>query len=68
MKLSLIMLVTWPFVIPTWSNNRFELFISIISDFVMIFTAIITSIILIGRKQVRILIFGKYRGISNVES
>ncbi|KAL7036865.1 hypothetical protein ACKWTF_008968 [Chironomus riparius] len=67
-KLSLIMLATWPFVMLSCSNNRFDLLISLSSDFVIILTAIMISVILLGRKQVRILIFGKYRGILNVES
>lgn len=67
-KLSLIMLVTWPFVFFTWTNNTFNLLSNILSDFVMTLTAITVAIILIGRKDVKFLVFRKYRGILNVEA
>jgi len=66
-KLSLIMLVTWPFVFFTWIRD-FDLLFNILSDFVMTLTAITVAIILIGRKEVKILLFRKYRGILNVEA
>ncbi|KAL7036863.1 hypothetical protein ACKWTF_008966 [Chironomus riparius] len=67
-KLSLIMLVTWKFVFITWEDINYHLLTNFISDFVMIFTAVIISIILLGRKQVKILLFGKYHAMLNVEA
>lgn len=57
-KLSLIMLVTWPTQVHVWKTN-FKLFNMILSDCTILLTAITIFVILIGRKKVRDLLFKK---------
>jgi len=66
-KLALIMLVTWPTQAYVWKSN-FKLFNFIFADCIILLTAVTIFVILIGRKKIRILLLGKYRGISNVEA
>ena len=66
-KLSLIMLITWPFQILDWLVE-FHLHGFIVQDSILLFTAITATIILLGRKKVRNVMFGEYQGINNTEA
>ncbi|CAG9805359.1 unnamed protein product [Chironomus riparius] len=65
-KLALIFLVTWIIKFIT-NHSPFNLMMFITVDSMMLITAITICIILLGRKNVKTLIFEKYRGIKNVE-
>jgi len=61
------MLVTVPYEICTMTS-KFNLFFLMMASFINVFSAIIITITLLGRKKVKTLMFGKYRGIYNQES
>lgn len=65
-KLCLIMLITWPFQMLSWLVE-FSLHGFMTQDFILLFTAITATIILLGRKKVKNSMFGKYHGINNAE-
>ena len=60
-KLSLIMLVTWPTQVYVWKSN-FKFLNFILSDCIILLTSMTISVILIGKKKVRTLFLEKYRG------
>ncbi|CAG9805357.1 unnamed protein product [Chironomus riparius] len=66
-KLSLIMLITWPFQTLDWLIE-FHLHGFMIQDSILLLTAITATIILLSRKKVRNLMFGQYQGINDTEA
>lgn len=66
-KFYCIMLVTVPYEIFILTS-KFNLFFLMMANFINVFTAIIISITLLGRKKVKILMFGKYSKIYNQET
>jgi len=67
LKLSLIIFVTWLFEATLW-ERKFEIFADTTGDFTNLLTASTISIILVGREKARILLFGKYREMRNIEN
>ena len=61
------MVVTWPFEVYAWTNN-FNLFGETMADFINLLTATTIMLMLVGRQKVRVLLFGKYREVLDVEN
>ena len=67
LKMTLVMFVTWPFEIYLWSH-KFDLFGDTTGDFINLLTATTIMVMLVGRERARILLFGKYREVYDVEN
>ena len=67
LELSLIMLITWPFQVLSWPVE-FSLLGFMTADIILLFTAITTTIILLGRKKAKNLLFEEFHVTSNTEA
>ncbi|XP_070491495.1 G-protein coupled receptor Mth-like [Chironomus tepperi] len=65
-KLYFIMLVTIPYEIYIFTSD-FNFYFLILASFINVFTAFVITITLLGRKNVKILLFKKYRGFIDDE-
>ena len=61
------MLMTWPFEASLWRED-FNVLTETIVDFVNLFAVTIILLMLVGREKVRILLFGNYREVIDVEN
>ncbi|CAG9805351.1 unnamed protein product [Chironomus riparius] len=66
-KVTLMMLVTWLFESLLWFRS-FNVYSETIGDFVNLLTATAIMLMLVGREKARILLFGKYREVYDVEN
>ncbi|XP_070491509.1 uncharacterized protein [Chironomus tepperi] len=67
LKLSLIILTTWIFEAYIW-GKKFDILIDTTGDLLHLLTASTVTAILVGREKARILLFQKYRGVSELGS
>jgi hypothetical protein len=65
-KLSVIMSISWQFESSLWRED-FDIITETIVDFVNLFTAATLSFMLLGRRKTKILLFGKYQEVKDVE-
>lgn len=66
-KITLMMLVTWAFEISLWSRD-FNMLKETAGDFINLLTATTILLMLVGREKARILLFGKYREVYDIEN
>ncbi|KAL7036859.1 hypothetical protein ACKWTF_008964 [Chironomus riparius] len=67
LKMTLVMLITWPFELYLWSH-KFDVFGDTTGDFINLLTATTIMLMLVGREKARILLFGKYREVNDMEN
>ena len=61
------MLVTWLFESILWFRD-FNMFAETTGDFINLLTATTIMLMLVGREKARILLFGKYREVYDIEN
>lgn len=66
-KITLIMLITWLFEAFLWMQD-FNMFADTTGDFINLLTATTILFMLVGREKARILLFGKYREVYDIEN